>query len=165
MILFALFIPISLIAIAITLLIPCSQQIRIQLDGAFLNNFGLGFQLNDCQSIALEILLMSSILLLLSIGCFFVYLQLLRGISSRTHEQILPALILEIFSLTLLVFGELLSFDIEGLLEAIITGCISFYVCIVLYSLYVRFRDEKIEANVKVMYSKPEGISEDLLLV
>ena len=68
-------------------------------------------------------------------------------------------------SLGFLIIGELLSFNIEGLLEAIITGCISFYVCIVLYSLYVKFRDEKIEANVKVMYSKPKGISEDLLLV
>lgn len=37
----------------VTFLIPCSQQLRSNLDGAILKNFGLNFELNDCQSINL----------------------------------------------------------------------------------------------------------------
>ncbi|XP_070494624.1 uncharacterized protein [Chironomus tepperi] len=151
--------------LALTLIIPCDKQARIDLDAQILTTFGFDYELSDCQSITLENLLLSTILILLASGCFIIYLQLLRGISTRSHERILPALILEIISLISVIVEELISFNIKALLSALITGCISIYFCLILYSLYVKFKNEKKAANVKVMYSKPEGIPEDLLVI
>ncbi|CAG9797819.1 unnamed protein product [Chironomus riparius] len=91
------------------------------------------------------IIILSAFISLLAFSCF-IYSLLLRGISNRSHKKILPAVILLGTGLIGLGIGTLTSLSIDyssdGILQVISGLLIYGYIFAIIYSLYVKIKDE-----------------------
>ncbi|XP_070499486.1 uncharacterized protein [Chironomus tepperi] len=98
---------------------------------------------NNCTVFKIASIIALIIILAMVLVSVAIDVMLVQGISSRNPGKIIPAVIIQGLGFVSTVGKGVLSFSGEGIFSAVIGGLIMFYFFIVLYSLYVKIRDEK----------------------
>ncbi|KAL7050838.1 hypothetical protein ACKWTF_004239 [Chironomus riparius] len=97
---------------------------------------------SDCQVFRAFAVILTLFVLVYSIISIIINIFLLIGIQKREHGKVLPAVIIKAFATFTLIFRGLVSFSIDGILSAAIFGSLMFLIFVILYSLYVKIRNE-----------------------
>ncbi|KAG5679422.1 hypothetical protein PVAND_008989 [Polypedilum vanderplanki] len=110
----------------------------------FLNEHGNNeITLENCGVFKIVTFFVLIISILFMIGFIAIDVLLIRGTQKRDHILIRPSFIVVAVFGIFIVISNLLTFSISGVLTAVIYGIIYWYIFACLYSLYVKFQNEK----------------------
>ncbi|CAG9800845.1 unnamed protein product [Chironomus riparius] len=112
------------------------------------------FSRDNCTVMKAVVVVILVIVLAVTLVSVIIDVLLIQGISSRNPGKIIPAVVIQAIGFVSTVAKGLFAFSGEGIVSAIIGGAIMFYFFLVLYSLYVKIRDEK-KAVQNTQFSQP----------
>ncbi|KAG5679421.1 hypothetical protein PVAND_008988 [Polypedilum vanderplanki] len=111
-----------------------------------INGFGFStLTISECLTYKIVLTLSIIFLILIAVGLIVIYSLLIRGIQKREHKNIKPSVFIVAIEVILLIIKNLLMFTISGFFTAVFYGIIGGYIFAVVYSLYVKIRNEKLE--------------------
>ncbi|KAL7050841.1 hypothetical protein ACKWTF_004242 [Chironomus riparius] len=101
------------------------------------------YSLPDCAALKTAIIVALVIFLIICLISTFIDVLLIRGIQTRNPGKLIPSVVFQAIGTVSSIIRELLAFSMTGVLRAVVIGGFMFYIFLVLYSLYVRIRNEQ----------------------
>ncbi|XP_070499284.1 uncharacterized protein [Chironomus tepperi] len=108
----------------------------------------------DCYTAKLAFGIISVIIIAVYALFYYIYSLLIRGIDNRNHCQVRPALICEVIAFIICIAFAAYSENVVTRIYYLFWAALSFYIAVVLYSIYSNIKSGKSNPQV-AQYSGP----------
>ncbi|XP_070499140.1 uncharacterized protein [Chironomus tepperi] len=128
-----------LIGIGIIVAVSCDE---LESNDEF-EKFKEEYDIPECKILKFSAVIVLIVILIFCLIATFIDILLIQGIRTRNPGKLIPAVVIQAIGTVSTVIQELLTFSISGVIRALVVGGFMFYLFLVLYSLYVKIRNEQ----------------------